>query len=279
MILASTPMTQGFAAALCGGFVSFSLGLVGGGGSILAVPLILYVVGVHNPHIAIGTAALAVAASAYINMIPHARAGHVRWGPAFAFAASGVLGATLGSSVGKLIDGQKLLTYFAFLMCFVAFLMLRPRPLAPATAGAYPTPHALFAFVRNGIGRRKLVGIFWNRRGLSGGPGPDVRGSNADRRCNRHVVVCSRFVRIDDSDQLLAVGPGRLAGGGGIRWRRRGWRRAGHSGGKPPSTQARRAEPRFLRDDHLGRGLYALSLMAGAMTLDQFNTSLDAGKS
>lgn len=140
MILASTPMTQGFAAALCGGFVSFSLGLVGGGGSILAVPLILYVVGVHNPHIAIGTAALAVAASAYINMIPHARAGHVRWGPAFAFAASGVLGATLGSSAGKLIDGQKLLTYFAFLLCFVAFLMLRPRPLAPATAGAYPTP-------------------------------------------------------------------------------------------------------------------------------------------
>lgn len=155
MILASTPVTQGTAAALCGGFVSFSLGLVGGGGSILAVPLILYVVGVHNPHIAIGTAALAVAASAYINMIPHARAGHVRWGPAFAFAASGVLGATLGSSVGKLIDGQKLLTYFAFLMCFVAFLMLRPRPLAPATAGAYPTPYSRLC--GTGLGDRKSV--------------------------------------------------------------------------------------------------------------------------
>ena len=163
MILASTPVTQGIAAALCGGFVSFSLGLVGGGGSILAVPLILYVVGVHNPHIAIGTAALAVAASAYINMIPHARAGHVRWGPAFAFAASGVLGATLGSTVGKLIDGQKLLTYFAFLMCFVAFLMLRPRPSATASAGAYPTPYPRLC--GTGLGAGSLSGFF----GIGGG--------------------------------------------------------------------------------------------------------------
>ncbi|MDI7066487.1 sulfite exporter TauE/SafE family protein, partial [Klebsiella pneumoniae] len=89
--------------------------------------------GLHNPHIAIGTAALAVAASAYINMIPHARAGHVRWGPAFAFAASGVLGAALGSSVGKLVDGQKLVTYFACLMCVVSFLMLRPTPQTAST--------------------------------------------------------------------------------------------------------------------------------------------------
>jgi uncharacterized membrane protein YfcA len=163
VILASTPVTQGIAAALCGGFVSFSLGLVGGGGSILAVPLILYVVGVHNPHIAIGTAALAVAASAYINMIPHARAGHVRWGPAFAFAASGVLGATLGSTVGKLIDGQKLLTYFAFVMCFVAFLMLRPRPSATASAGAYPTPYPRLC--GTGLGAGSLSGFF----GIGGG--------------------------------------------------------------------------------------------------------------
>jgi len=163
MILASTSITQGIAAVLCGGFVSFSLGLVGGGGSILAVPLILYVVGIHNPHIAIGTAALAVAASAYINMIPHARAGHVRWGPAFAFAASGVLGATLGSSVGKLVDGQKLLTYFAFLMCFVAFLMLRPRPSATANAGAYPTPYPRLC--GTGLGAGSLSGFF----GIGGG--------------------------------------------------------------------------------------------------------------
>ncbi|MFT4502876.1 sulfite exporter TauE/SafE family protein [Caballeronia sp. 15711] len=160
---ASAAVTQAIAAVLCGGFVSFSLGLVGGGGSILAVPLILYVVGVHNPHIAIGTAALAVAASAYINMIPHARAGHVRWGPAFAFAASGVLGAMLGSSIGKLVDGQRLLTYFAFLMCFVAFLMLRPRPSFTAVAGAYPTPYPRLC--GTGLGAGSLSGFF----GIGGG--------------------------------------------------------------------------------------------------------------
>jgi uncharacterized protein len=163
IMFASTAMMQGVAAALCGGFVSFSLGLVGGGGSILAVPLILYVVGLHNPHIAIGTAALAVAASAYINMIPHARAGHIRWGPAFAFAASGVLGAALGSTIGKLVDGQKLVTYFAFLMCFVAFLMLRPRQQAASTAAAYPTPYPHLC--GTGLGAGSLSGFF----GIGGG--------------------------------------------------------------------------------------------------------------
>lgn len=163
MVFASDAVTQGVAAALCGGFVSFSLGLVGGGGSILAVPLILYVVGLRNPHIAIGTAALAVAASAYINMIPHARAGHVRWAPAFAFAASGVLGAALGSSVGKLVDGQKLVTYFAFLMCVVAFLMLRPKQQAASTNAACPTPYPRLC--GTGLGAGSLSGFF----GIGGG--------------------------------------------------------------------------------------------------------------
>ncbi|ASW04007.1 MULTISPECIES: sulfite exporter TauE/SafE family protein [Burkholderiaceae] len=163
MVFAADATTQGVAAALCGGFVSFSLGLVGGGGSILAVPLILYVVGLRNPHIAIGTAALAVAASAYINMIPHARAGHVRWGPAFAFAASGVLGAALGSTVGKLVDGQKLVTYFAFLMCVVAFLMLRPKQQAASTIAAYPTPYPRLC--GTGLGAGSLSGFF----GIGGG--------------------------------------------------------------------------------------------------------------
>jgi uncharacterized membrane protein YfcA len=162
-MFASASLMQGLAAVLCGGFVSFSLGLVGGGGSILAVPLILYVVGLHNAHMAIGTAALAVATSAYLNMIPHARAGHVRWGPAFAFAASGVLGATLGSSVGKLVDGQQLLVYFAFLMCVVAFLMLWPRSAAHVTGTTRATPY--LRLCGTGLGAGSLSGFF----GIGGG--------------------------------------------------------------------------------------------------------------
>jgi uncharacterized protein len=58
---------------LSGSLVGFSLGLVGGGGSILAVPLIIYVVGVPSVHIAIGTTALAVAVNAAANLVSHAR--------------------------------------------------------------------------------------------------------------------------------------------------------------------------------------------------------------
>ena len=59
---------------LSGGAVGFSLGLIGGGGSILAVPLLLYVVGIGDVHIAIGTSALAVAANAFANLLSHWRA-------------------------------------------------------------------------------------------------------------------------------------------------------------------------------------------------------------
>jgi uncharacterized membrane protein YfcA len=64
-----------------GALAGFSLGLVGGGGSILAVPLMVYVVGVRKPHIAIGTSAIAVAANAAMNLSNHARGGTVT-GPA-----------------------------------------------------------------------------------------------------------------------------------------------------------------------------------------------------
>src|SRR6266700_1164576 len=112
---------------LSGLVVGFTLGLIGGGGSILAVPLLLYVVGYHNPHVVIGTTAVAVAMIAYLNLLPHWRAGNVRWKPALAFAFPGVTGAALGASLGKLVPGKQLLFLFALLMMGVAFSMLRPR--------------------------------------------------------------------------------------------------------------------------------------------------------
>lgn len=114
-------------AVACGSLVGFSLALIGGGGSILAMPLLLYVVGLKDPHLAIGTSALAVSLNAFANVVPHARAGHVRWRAAFVFAVAGVLGAYLGSSVGKIIDGRRLLMLFALLMLVIAALMMRGR--------------------------------------------------------------------------------------------------------------------------------------------------------
>src|SRR5664279_3020555 len=112
---------------LSGSLVGFSLGLVGGGGSILAVPLMVYLVGVADPHVAIGTSAIAVAANAALNLATHARAGNVKWQCAGVFAAAGVVGAFGGSTLGKMVDGQKLLLVFAVLMLVVGALMLRKR--------------------------------------------------------------------------------------------------------------------------------------------------------
>ncbi|MDE2486707.1 MAG: sulfite exporter TauE/SafE family protein [Alphaproteobacteria bacterium] len=114
-------------AVLSGGVVGFALGLIGGGGSILAVPLLLYVVGITDPHVAIGTSALAVAVNAFANFAQHARAGNVKWRCAITFAAAGVVGALIGSTAGKLMNGQHLLALFALVMIAVGVSMLIRR--------------------------------------------------------------------------------------------------------------------------------------------------------
>lgn len=113
--------------ACSGVVVGFVLGLVGGGGSILAVPLMVYLVRVRDPHVAIGTSALAVAANAAFGLISHNRVGNVKWRCASVFAVSGIVGAAIGSTLGRAFDGQKLLFLFALVMIAVGVLMLRPR--------------------------------------------------------------------------------------------------------------------------------------------------------
>lgn len=122
-------LTQAILGVASGSLVGFSLGLVGGGGSILAVPLLVYVVGVPNPHVAIGTSAIAVAANAAANLLNHHRVGNVIWRCALVFAAAGIGGAFVGSTLGKMVDGQKLLAAFAGMMMIVAGLMLWRRSI------------------------------------------------------------------------------------------------------------------------------------------------------
>lgn len=146
-----------------GSLVGFTLGLIGGGGSILATPLLLYVVGM-SPHAAIGTGALAVSASAFANAAGHARAGNVRWPAAAVFAATGVAGALIGSTIGKAFDGQRLILLFAILMMVVGALMLRPRKsqgtqAAPLTLGT--------GFRIGGIG--VCIGLLSGFFGIGGG--------------------------------------------------------------------------------------------------------------
>lgn len=150
--------------ALSGGLVGLTLGLVGGGGSILAVPLMVYVVGVANPHVAIGTSALAVAVNAATGLAHHARAGHVKWRCGAIFAAAGVVGALLGSTVGKAIDGHRLLFLFALVMILVGVLMLRGRR-ATGEAGAQCDRSNAAKVVGYGL----VTGAFSGFFGIGGG--------------------------------------------------------------------------------------------------------------
>ncbi len=150
--------------ALSGSLVGFTLGLVGGGGSILAVPLMVYVVGVPSPHVAIGTSALAVAFNAATAAVSHARARTVNWRCGFTYAGAGVLGALAGSTVGKAFDGQKLLFLFALVMVAVGILMLRGRRnlgVAGAACNQKNAPKVL----GYGLGTGAFSGFF----GIGGG--------------------------------------------------------------------------------------------------------------
>jgi uncharacterized membrane protein YfcA len=147
-----------------GALVGFSLGLIGGGGSILAVPLMVYVVGVADAHVAIGTSAIAVAVNAALNLSNHARGGTVRWSCALTFAAAGIIGAFVGAIFGKLLDGKKLLALFALLMLVIAVLMLRTRS-RPGLPEAQMSWDNMPAIVGLGLATGTLSGFF----GIGGG--------------------------------------------------------------------------------------------------------------
>ena len=117
-------------AALSGGLVGLLLVLFGGGGSVLATPLLIYVVGVKDPHVAIGTSAAAVAINAALGLAGQAKAGRVKWPCALVFASAGLAGSLVGAHLAKQTDGQTLLGGFGIVMALVGFSMFRtPRAL------------------------------------------------------------------------------------------------------------------------------------------------------
>lgn len=149
---------------ISGGLVGLSLGLVGGGGSILAVPLMVYLVGVPSPHVAIGTSALAVAANAATGLANHAWAHNVKWRCGGMFAAGGIVGALVGSTLGKMVDGEKLLFAFALVMLLVGALMLKGRG-NPGDPGAECNREKAPKVIGYGMGSGLFSGFF----GIGGG--------------------------------------------------------------------------------------------------------------
>ena len=107
-------------------FVGISLGLLGGGGSILTVPLLAYVAGMDAKQ-AIATSLLVVGTTSAVAAVSHARAGRVQWRTGLVFGVAGMAGAYGGGLLARFIPGSVLLIGFAVMMIATAIAMLRGR--------------------------------------------------------------------------------------------------------------------------------------------------------
>lgn len=119
--------------------VGISLGLLGGGGSILTVPLLVYVAGME-PKEAIATSLLVVGVTSAAGAVSHARAGRVQWRTGLLFGTAGMVGAYAGGRLGEYVPGELLLVGFALMMVATSVAMLRGRKGGEAEKAHYQLP-------------------------------------------------------------------------------------------------------------------------------------------
>jgi uncharacterized protein len=150
------PLTLAF-----GVLIGLSLGLVGGGGSILTVPILVYVLG-ESVHLATGTALAIVGANALIGAWEHRRAGRVRLPVALIFGGVGIPAALVGSWLNHLAPERAVLVGFALLMLAAAAAMVRVRL---GNRGAAPQSDLSWRVLPVGLAVGLLTGFF----GVGGG--------------------------------------------------------------------------------------------------------------
>lgn len=142
--------------------VGIALGLLGGGGSILTVPILVYVAGLEAKE-AIATSLVVVGATSAVAAVAHARAGRVRWRTGIVFGLAGMAGAYAGGRLAAYVPGSVLLLGFSLMMLATAVAMIRGR----ARAADRPAPHELPvpAVVAEGV----VVGLVTGIVGAGGG--------------------------------------------------------------------------------------------------------------
>ena len=106
--------------------IGVSLGLLGGGGSILTLPILKYVIG-QEAHVAVASSLFVVGVTSLFALIPHARAGRVRWSTGLMFGGASMLGAFLAGKLARYLPPGILLVLFAVMMVVTAIAMLRGR--------------------------------------------------------------------------------------------------------------------------------------------------------
>lgn len=156
--------------------IGLLLGALGGGGAILALPVLVYAAG-QSPHDAATGSLVIVGVTSAIAMIPHARAGRVHWRDGLTVGVVGIVGTFVGTELASLVAGQSLLIAFAILLVVVAFLMWRRArssevgvSVAPGAAEHGHRPPALFENrAATVIAAATLVGLLTGFFGVGGG--------------------------------------------------------------------------------------------------------------
>ena len=151
-------------AGLGGALIGLLLTLFGGGGSVLATPWLIYVVGVVDTQAAIGTSAAAVAVNAATGLAAQARAGRVKWPCAITFGIAGLAGSLVGAQFAKQVDGKALLMWFAFAMIAIAISMLIPKK-SEGDPNVHLTPPMVLKLAPVGLLAGLAAGFF----GIGGG--------------------------------------------------------------------------------------------------------------
>lgn len=143
--------------------IGVSLGLLGGGGSILTVPILRYVLGMEA-HDAIAVSLLVVGTTSAAAVVSHARKGKVRWRTGIVFGLAGMIGAFGAGRVAHLVPASVLLGLFGLMMFVTAVAMMRGRK-----TGAAPTPEKHELPIAKVLGEGLVVGAVTGLVGAGGG--------------------------------------------------------------------------------------------------------------
>lgn len=144
--------------------IGLLLGVVGGGGSILTVPILVYIIG-QEVHEATATSLVIVGATALVGVVPHARAGRVVLRTALIFGGAGIAGAFVGTWLNVRVSGPVILLLFGLLMLGVAARMAFARPPRQQGAVNAEAPGFRWPVLAAGL----VVGILTGFFGVGGG--------------------------------------------------------------------------------------------------------------
>ena len=136
-------------------------GLLGGGGSILTTPILIYALGVETKA-AIATSLLVVGVTSVAAVVQHARAGNVEWRTGLIFGGAGMAGAYIGGFVAAWVPAAVLMTLFGVMMLATSVAMFRGRKDVGTPAGHR---QALWKIVAEGL----VVGVVTGLVGAGGG--------------------------------------------------------------------------------------------------------------